>query len=114
MDGIAALTVGLAVLGLKSVLSELFNLQEQLLLVQAVITLIYASYSTTLARKKIYSKTAVRILAIANLLYVVLAMVLLTVTFKETTILGKSYFLAEIIFISGLAIEEFKQLKYLK
>lgn len=113
MDGLAALIVGLLVLSLRKDLSILFNLPEALLYAQAVTTLVYASYSTTLARKKIYSRKLVRVLGIANLAYVVGVIILFILTLAQTTTLGKAYFGAEIVGISALATIELKQLKYL-
>ncbi len=114
IDGMAALVAGLAVLCLRGSLSELFQLPEQILFVQAIITLIYACYSTTLAKNKIYSRKLTRILAIANFSYVVFCLGLFINTFDETTVLGKVYFIMEALFISTLAKLESRQVKYLK
>jgi len=95
-------------------LSNLFRLQEEILIIQAIITLVYASYSTTLAKNKIYPKKLIRILVIANFTYVAFCLGLFINTFATTTGWGKRYFIAEATFISALAILECRQLKYLK
>lgn len=114
IDGLAALAAGMAVLCLRGMLSNLFRLQEEILIIQAIITLVYASYSTTLAKNKIYPKKLIRILAIANFTYVAFCLGLFINTFATTTVWGKVYFIAEATFISALAILECRQLKYLK
>ena len=114
IDGIAALVAGLAVLCLRGSLSELFQLPERILLVQAIITLVYTCYSTTLAQNKIYTKRLTRILVIANFTYVVFCLGLFMSTFGETNVLGKVYFILEALFISTLATLESRQLKYVK
>jgi hypothetical protein len=113
IDGLGALIAGIAVLSTRGILSGPFGLPERILLIQSVITIIYGTYSTTLAKNKIYSKKPIRVLAIANLMYVAFCMLLFMNNYYSTTVLGKVYFIAEAMYICGLAILEFRQLKYL-
>lgn len=111
VDGIAALLAGVSVLAFSSALSVLFDLPENVLRTQAIITLVYASYSISLANKKSHPKHLIYGLAIANWVYALVVTGLMIYFFRTVTIYGTLYFIAEVLFIGTLAFFEWNTIK---
>lgn len=111
IDGVAALLAGVLVLLFSSWLSALFNLPENLLRAQAITTLIYASYSLSLARQKTHPKQLIYLLAIANFGYAFFVIGLVFYYFRTATIYGLIYLIAEALFIGVLAFFEWSRIK---
>lgn len=111
IDGGAALLAGVIILLFSSRLSVFFNLPENLLNTQAIITLVYALYSISLARRKTHPKRLVYLLAIANFAYALFVTGLVLYFFRTATIYGLIYLIAEALFIGILAFLEWKRIK---
>ncbi|MDZ4794744.1 MAG: hypothetical protein SGI83_10730 [Bacteroidota bacterium] len=111
IDGIAALLAGVIILLFSSRLSPVFNLPENLLMTQAIITLLYSSYSISMARRKSNPKQLIYILVIANFAYVLLVSCLVVYFFRTATIYGIIYLIAEVLFIGLLAFLEWRRIK---
>ena len=76
------------------------------------IALVFSVYSFVCFLLKIKKwQIFLKIIAIANLLYCCLTLVLLVYLYEKLTILGLIYFVVEIIIVSGLAVIELKKAK---
>jgi hypothetical protein len=102
IDGGAALVVGIFVLALRHFLAGLLGLPVWLLTLQSGITLCYAAYSLSLARRKHRPRWMLWALAGGNLAYSLFCVVLLFSFFDTCSALGVVYFLAEIGFMAAL------------
>ena len=110
IDGLGALIVGILVLLLRHPLSAIFNLPVWLLTLESGITLCYAVYSITLARQRPRHGWMIRALIIGNWAYALFCIALLILFFQRCSAWGVIYFLAEVLYISGLGWVEHKSL----
>lgn len=110
-DGLAALSVGVGMLPLRHFLADLLQLPLWLIVAQAVANLCYASYSLSLARRREKPVVMVRLLSIANMSYAFLAIGLLCYFYNTCSAWGVAFFVAEVVFIGGLGVLEWKKLK---
>ena len=110
-DGLAALSVGVGMLPLRHFLADLLQLPLWLIVAQAVTNLCYATYSLSLARRREKPVVMVRLLSIANMGYAFFAICLLRYFYNTCSSWGVAFFVAEVVFIGGLGILEWKKLK---
>lgn len=111
IDGLAALLVGAGMLPLRHFLADLLHLPLWLITVQAIVNLCYAYYSLTLAKHWENPVAKVRLLSIANMSYAFLAIGLLCYFYNTCSAWGVAFFVAEVVFIGGLGVLEWKKLK---
>lgn len=101
---------GVIVLLFNSRLSAFFNLPENFLKAQAIITLVYAFYSISLARQNTHPKRLIYLLAIANFAYALFVIGFALYFFRTATIYGSIYLIAEALFIGVLAFLEWSRI----
>ena len=111
IDAIAALLAGIILLVFSYRLAVLFNLPEFIVSVQGVVSLVYALYSTSLARRQNNKKRWLYLLVVANAAYALFGICLLLYFFKTASVYGILYLVAEIIFIGALAFLEWRKIK---
>lgn len=111
IDGIAALLAGTILLIFGFRLSVFFQLPDNLVKAQGIISLVYSSYSLSLARRESNSKRLIYLLAVANAVYALFGICLLLYFFKTASIYGILYLIAEILFVGLLAVLEWRNIK---
>lgn len=114
IDGIAAICSGLMVFLFRSSLSVFLNLPQSLLKTMAFISVGYAAYSLHLALRKVKPLSLLKILVLANSVWAIVCLSLMCYHFNMTNLLGKGYFLLEALFVAGLALLEWEQIKLLR
>ncbi|WP_370086409.1 hypothetical protein [Ekhidna sp.] len=88
---------------------ELIGMPVYILRILAGIAVLFFIYSISCYLiNAVDLKVRLRTIAIANFLYCIATLILMVVYFDELTLLGVSYFLLEIVIITGLGRLEFK------
>lgn len=112
VDGLGAFVTALFLFGILRTFHELFGMPEVVVTYLSVIAAIFSLYSVScFLLLKTNWRPFLRIISTANLLYCCLTGALVIYYFQKLTVLGISYFLAEIILICGLVKIELKALK---
>ena len=111
VDGIAALSAGITVLILQARLATLFNIPEVWLVISAIVSLGYSSYSICLAQQKSAARELIKVLAVANFVYAAYCLILALSFSKSATWVGVAYLLIESLFVATLAIVEWQHIK---
>lgn len=114
LDGVGAFISFVFLGGLLPVFPEVAGMPINVLYTLSFIALVYSVFSLV---SFIFSKSKwpkfLRTIAIANLVYCALTGLLVMLHFQNLTLIGKSYFYAEIVLICGLVIFEWKHSKAL-
>jgi hypothetical protein len=111
IDGLGALLSAFFLFAVLGTFSEYFGMSPTILIRLSAIAMIFALYSMTcFFFLKDNWKPFLRIICAANLLYSCLTISLVIYFYKNLTLLGIAYFLAEIIVILGLVFVELKAL----
>ena len=113
-DCTAAFIAGAAVLLLSGWLSALYRLPRELLVVMSIITLVFGTFSFSLARRRERPAILIRTLIFANASWAVVAAVLGVYFATTASVFGLLHFAAEVIFVGGLAMLEWSQRDRLK
>lgn len=111
IDAFAAMAAGVGILTLRVQLSRIFELPEGLLLTQSIIALTFMPFSFFLAIKKPRAGNLYRNLAIANLAYGVLCLVLLFLYFPTASLLGVEYLVFDAFIVITLAVLEWRRVR---
>ncbi|MFD2033569.1 hypothetical protein ACFSKL_02145 [Belliella marina] len=107
VDGLGAFITAFLLFVIMGTMSEYFGMPESVLMILAVIASVFCIFSISCfffvnGNKKPYLKA----IGIANLAYCCLTLALIVYFYPQLTLLGLSYFLLEIVIISGLAYIE--------
>ena len=112
IDGIAALTSGCIALVFTSFLSDFLKLPQPLLRTLAFISLGYAVYSLSLAQRKVKPVPLLKLLVVANSVWVVVCLSVMLFYSNTATFYGTIYLVLEALFVGALALFEWNKLKY--
>jgi preprotein translocase subunit SecG len=107
VDWIAGAVVGVLVLSLRGWLAGLYSLPADLLLVMGIVNLAYACVSFTLAMlSRGDSVPLLRMVAVANVIWAVICVVLAVVWFGKGSVFGVASLFGEGLFVGGLGVLE--------
>lgn len=93
------------------ILAPIFGLPEKVLIWISSITLIYAFFVFRLARQTEVSIPFLRILILANLIWTMISLGIISIYFNEASQLGKLFLILQIIVVGCLAWLEGNQLE---
>jgi hypothetical protein len=112
IDGLGALLTAFFLFVILRTFYEYFGMPQMILTYLSVIALIFSFYSLAcFFLLDINWRPFLRIISIANLLYCILTFGLVIYHHQSITLLGITYFLAEIILVCGLVFVELKILR---
>lgn len=112
-DSIGAFISAFCLLIISRFYSNYFGINPSTLQLLTILPIVFCSYSACcyLLIKRSY-KPFIQIIALANLLYCIITLILLATLFSEITILGLSYFVVELTIIALIISIEFKVAYY--
>jgi hypothetical protein len=109
LDWIAGATAGVLMLALRGWLAELYRLPASLLFIIAVANLGYASFSFVLfLRRRGEYVPLLRVVAVANILWGVVCVILAVVWFGVASLFGLASLLGEAVLVGGLGLLEWR------
>lgn len=108
IDCIAGATVGVFVLLLSGWLSDLYQMPRGFVIFNGIVSLLYGSYSASLAFRHKRPLTQIRFLALANMAWAVLCIAFVTYFWTTASFFGLAHLLAEVIFVGGLGRLEWR------
>ena len=108
LDGTAGSTVGLLLLLLQNWVSSLYNLPIATIQFLATANVCYGVYALSLAFSSNRNFLAISLLAIANALWMVVCVIMVSLLFQTASSIGLIFISLEGIFVIGLAIYEWK------
>jgi ABC-type Fe3+-siderophore transport system permease subunit len=108
LDGIGALLTALLLTFLLARFQEAFGMPVSVLRILATIAFAFAIYSFICYFAAEKWRPFLKFIAIANVTYCLVTSILLITNYKQLTVLGLVYFLAEILIILTLAIYEWR------
>ncbi len=114
IDCTAGAVVGVAVLLLAGWLSKWYGLPRNLVLFMGAVNVAYALCSFSLAVRKDRSKSLIRSLVVANLIWALILLGWVVVFFRTASVLGLAYLVAEALFVGGLAYLEWRSQELLR
>lgn len=109
LDALLGSSTAITGLCFSAFLTPILGLQQRMILVISLVTLVYAIVAASLASRKHIPVTGVRILVYANWFWTFVSIVLLILCVKETTLLGTLFLIAQIVAVGGLAYLEGRQ-----
>lgn len=112
IDGLGATLTTILLLGVLSNHQEQFGMPKQILTMLGIIAAAFGLYSfigSTFPNTR--AANLLKVIIVANVLYCGLTAGLVTFYFNQITLLGKLYFIAEIIIISFLVSIEIQTIK---
>ena len=115
VDGLgAALSASIFLLLILLDYAHIFGIPKQVLLWLAVLPIGFALFDLScLVREKFRTTSKIVVIAILNIGYCILSMVLICFHMNSVTSIGWLYFVSEVILVLGLAIFELKVAKRL-
>ena len=109
IDGLGALLTAFFLFVIFRTFNEYFGMPQTTLTYLSLIAVIFCLYSITCFFLLSDNwKPFLRVISIANLLYCILTLGLVIYNYQSVTLLGITYFLAEIIMICGVVFVELK------
>ena len=114
IDCTAGAVVGIAVLLLHEWLSALFDLPEGLVLFMGIANVVYACGSFSLAIRRQRPLAGIQALALANVAWAGLLMILFVVFAETASPFGLAQFALEALFVGGLGIAEWRNREALR
>ena len=108
MDCIAGALAGVAMLLLLDWLAALYGMPRELLVFIGVANVLYASYSLSLAIRRIRTSLMLNALIVANGVWALVCVGLAVHWAGTATLFGMAHLLAEALFVGGLASLEWK------
>lgn len=113
VDGLGGLVVGVIVILLFGWLSELEGLPQKVLIFTGVANLVYGSFSTSLAARRVRPLKLIVFLAIANIAWSPVCL-LLAIQFSESiTSVGIVHLIGEGLYVGGLGCLEWRWREWL-
>lgn len=109
VDCTAALVAGVAVLLLNRQLNTLYALPSNLLYLNGIANLAYASYSFSLAIRARRPMPLIYLLVALNTAWVILCLILAVAFWTTATPFGILHLVGEAVFVGGLAILEWNR-----
>ena len=108
IDSIGGLIAGVIVMAISGWLSKLYGLDQEILLATGVANLAYGSFSLSLARRAVRPIALIRLLAAANLTWLIVCTVLIVAHYDSATFLGIGHLLLEGLYVGGLGCLEWR------
>lgn len=108
IDCIAGALAGAAVLILSGWLSGVHALPRELLLINGAANLLYASYSFSLARRRMRPRALIHLLVIANFAWALACLALAGAFAGSASVFGMAHLVGEAVFVGGLAALEWR------
>ena len=108
VDCTAGAVVGVLVVAFSGWLSELEGLPQAVLLFAGAVNLLYASFSFSLAVRRVRPMALIKALVIANLAWVPVCTGLVVYFWETITVFGVAQLLGEAVFVGGLALVEWR------
>jgi hypothetical protein len=114
VDSIGAFISAFCLLIISRYYSDYFGINHSTFQLLAILPIVFCIYSACcfLFVKRSF-KPFIQIIALANLLYCIISLILLGTLFSEITILGLSYFVVELTIIALIISIEFKVAYYI-
>lgn len=108
IDGLAGLVVGVAILGLRSVLVGFYGLSSALLTIIGVANVAYSSLGLTLGPRRPRPGWHLSVLVAANLAWAVVCLVLIVRVWSSARWFGIAHLAGEGTFVLALALLEWR------
>lgn len=109
LDCTAALIAGVLVLAFSGWLSRLHGLPQSVLLFVGMANLVYAAYSSSLARQRQRPLVLIKLLVCANALWSGVCLALLAAYWAQVSLFAVAHLLGEAVFVAWLAAMEWRQ-----
>ncbi|VEL97943.1 hypothetical protein ALT761_02959 [Alteromonas sp. 76-1] len=109
IDGSAGLAVGLVLFALAEWVSELYRLPLNVILFLASANILYGCYALALALSNQRSLMAIKVLSIANSVWVVICVAIVVLYVQTLSPVGFLFIGGEALFVGVLAIYEWKK-----
>jgi hypothetical protein len=108
IDGSAGLAVGLVLFALAEWVSELYRLPLNVILFLASANILYGCYALALALSNQRSLMAIKVLSIANSVWVVICVAIVVLYVQTASPVGFLFIGGEALFVGVLAVYEWK------
>lgn len=108
VDGSAGLAMGLVLFALAEWVSELYRLPLNIILFLASANIIYGCYALALALSNQRSLMAIKVLSIANSVWVVICVAIVVLYVQTASPVGFLFIGGEALFVGVLAVYEWK------
>ena len=108
IDGSAGLAVGLALFAFDGWVSELYHLPLNIILFLASVNTIYGCYALALALSRKKSLMSIKVLSIANSVWVIICAAIIILYAHTTSPIGVFFICGEALFVGMLAVYEWK------
>lgn len=108
IDGSAGLAVGLVLFALAEWVSELYRLPLNIILFLASANILYGCYALALALSNQRSLMAIKVLSIANSVWVVICVAIVVLYVQTASPVGFLFIGGEALFVGVLAVYEWK------
>jgi hypothetical protein len=108
IDGSAGLAVGLVLFALAEWVSELYRLPLNVILFLASANILYGCYALALALSNQRSLMAIKVLSIANSVWVVICVAIVVLYVQTLSPVGFLFIGGEALFVGVLAVYEWK------
>ncbi|MCQ8849324.1 hypothetical protein NQT74_12075 [Alteromonas stellipolaris] len=108
VDGSAGLAVGLVLFALAEWVSELYRLPLNVILFLASANILYGCYALALALSNQRSLMAIKVLSIANSVWVVICVAIVVLYVQTASPVGFLFIGGEALFVGVLAVYEWK------
>ena len=113
IDAGAGLIGGGLVVLLSAWLSRLYALPMALIVVMGITSVLYGTYSLSLARRRVRPRMLIAILAIANATWAAFCAIAAVVVVPHATYFGIAHLGLESLFVGGLAVLEWRNMESL-
>lgn len=108
VDCLGALIVGCVVLSIYKLLSDWESLPTAIVFSMGIANLAYGSYSVFVTTRKPRPLLMVKILAIANMFWLIVCVAIATAFWQQMSFLGVLHLVGEGIYVAALGLTEWK------
>ena len=108
LDCTGGICVGIAVLGMCQLLSELEGLPLSVVILMGVANLVYGGYSLLVATRQNRTINMIGLLAFANMAWLLVCLAIAAAYRTEITVLGLLHVLGEGVYVAGLGYTEWR------
>ena len=108
VDCLGGLFVGAVVLSICTLLSEWESLPAAIVFSMGVFNLVYGCYSLLVATRKPRPLLIVKVLAIANMLWLIVCLAIVIAFWQQISVLGLLHVVGEGIYVFALGLTEWK------
>ncbi len=108
LDCTGGIFVGISVLAMCQLLSELEGLPLSVVILMGVANLVYGCYSLFMATRRNRSINMIGLLAFANMAWLLVCLAIATTWWAQITVLGLLHVLGEGVYVAGLGYTEWR------